>query len=144
MELDWMGILITLAVFAAGYLWGMYRGMERVATMMLEEPERFQEIMAMTKKIKAEAQQEQEGLEAEIAIEREQGLYYFYTNKGEFLAQGQDFVTVFKHMRDRFPNRGFRIAQHYQQLSAEETEVMVKALYQVFGDKAKSQERQKV
>jgi aspartate/methionine/tyrosine aminotransferase len=142
--MDWNLLLYLALAFAAGYFWGMFRGMQRIAMMMIEDPKRFREIMDMSQQIKNEAVLDASEEQAEIKVERDQGQYYMYTGTGEFLAQGEDFHTVFVRIRDRFPGRAFRVAREYTTLSREETDSLVRAVFEVFGDKTPDQERQKV
>lgn len=73
--------------------------------------------------------------ETMINIEQHQGQYYAFAVSGEFLAQGQDFDTMFGIIKQRFPERNFRVERLQHQLSEEEVNRMVKSIFKTFGDR---------
>jgi hypothetical protein len=73
--------------------------------------------------------------ETRLEIERVDGRYFAYAEGGEFLAQGQDFRGLMETMKQRFPNRDFRINKYQPQLTEEETGRLVASIFQVYGDK---------
>ncbi len=73
--------------------------------------------------------------ECHFNVERHQGQYYAFADSGEFLAQGTDFRTMFESIKQRFPNRNFRIQRMQTELTEEETNRMVRAIFETFGDK---------
>lgn len=73
--------------------------------------------------------------ETVIDIQRVDSQYFAYSTEGEFVAQGSDFKKLFETMKSRFPNRGFRINKNQETLTEEEVSVMVKTIFEVFGDK---------
>lgn len=71
--------------------------------------------------------------ECHFDVERFDGHYYAYAVDGEFLAQGPDFKTMFQTIKQRFPNRSFRINKLQTELTEEEQGRMVKAILDTFG-----------
>jgi hypothetical protein len=70
-----------------------------------------------------------------INVEQHQGQYYAFATTGEFLAQGADFDTMFGVIKQRFPERNFRVEKMQAQLSEEEVGRMVKSIFKTFGDR---------
>jgi ATP-dependent protease HslVU (ClpYQ) ATPase subunit len=131
-----MEIIIYLVVFFAGVVLGWYRGVHNMARMMLEEPEKFQELMQTVKRAKLEAKLDEDmenDRETEIDVEREEGIYYAYSSQGEFLAQGPDFRTMIEVIKKRFPGRSFRINRYNPKLTEEETQRLIISVYEAFG-----------
>jgi hypothetical protein len=71
-----------------------------------------------------------------LRFERVSGCYYAYAeSSGQFLAQGQDFLSLFESIKDRFPGQNFRVNKQQTELSDEEVGSMVQSIFTVFGDK---------
>lgn len=79
-----------------------------------------------------------EQAECWFSVERHQGQYYAFAENGEFLAQGTDFKTLFSSIKQRFPNRNFRVQRLQTELTEEESGRMVKAIFETFGDNYES------
>lgn len=73
--------------------------------------------------------------ETQIEIERHSGRYYVYTTEGEFLAHGDEFRGLFEDIKQRFPDRKFRLKNYQARLTEEESQRMVKNLFEVFDEK---------
>lgn len=71
----------------------------------------------------------------EFDLERVHNSYYAYAKSGEFLAQGPDFSTLFSTIKQRFPDRSFRVNPRSTELSAEESQELIRAVVATFGDK---------
>lgn len=75
-------------------------------------------------------------LEEVLRLERVDTQYFAYADStGQFLAQGQDFPSVFQAIKDRCPGQKFRVNRTQQGFSDEEVGSMVHSIFQVFGDK---------
>lgn len=141
-----MELLVILAAFIAGFLIGYWRGLHKLAEKMLQDPDNFARLIQQVKKAKESAKLDDDmknDRETVIDMEREQGQYYAYATTGEFLAQGQDFRAVFETIKKRFPNRSFRVNRVNAKLTEEETERMIKSIFETFGDQAQEQSNQK-
>lgn len=93
----------------------------RIVTGELDVKQHVREILEIPKE------------ECHFDVERFDGHYYAYAVDGEFLAQGQDFRTMFQTIKQRFPNRSFRINSFETKLSEEEQRHMVTAILDTFG-----------
>lgn len=69
-----------------------------------------------------------------LKIERVDSQYFAYTTAGEFLAQGSDFRGLFENIKNRYPNKSFRLDKYQAELTEEETGKLVKSIFDVFGD----------
>ncbi len=72
--------------------------------------------------------------ECRFDVERHGEQYFAYAEGGEFLAQGNDFRSMFQNIKQRFPGRNFRINRLQSELTEEESQRMVHAVFDVFGD----------
>lgn len=141
-----MELIVYLIVFIAGMALGWYRGINSLAKMMLEDPGKFEQLVRDIARVRQEAKLEDDmknDRETVIDIDREQGQYYAYSQKGEFLAQGQDFRSLLESIKGRFPGRSFRINKYNPKLTEEETQRLISSLFETFGDKAEAQSSQK-
>jgi hypothetical protein len=131
-------IIYLILAFAVGVALGYARGVKSVAEIMIDSPDKFREIMNMARKAR-EGQQLDEDMENDketvIDIDREGGQYYAYASTGEFLAQAQDFRAMFELIKKRFPGRTFRINKYNAKLTEEETQRMIRAVFESFGEK---------
>jgi hypothetical protein len=124
-------LLIFVIAFAIG--WWM-----RTATMLnkiLRDPDNMIDLLTKFKKLKDEEESESDPITGDqtlLNIERVSGVYYAYGTNGEFLAQGPDFRTMFQTIKDRFPNRDFRIDKYQPNLTEDETVKLVKSVFEVF------------
>lgn len=130
-------IWLAIGAFIVGFAIGWYRGLSRVASLMLEDPEKFKNLMKEVERSRQQVQQFKD--EWVINIECEQNQYYAYTVDGKFLAQGEDFTVMFNGIKDRFPGQSFRINKELPNLSKEEMTKLIKALFEVFGNNAQEQ-----
>lgn len=78
---------------------------------------------------------EEDKEECVFGVERHQGQYYAFAESGEFLAQGPDFREMFAVIKKRFPNRSFRVNRSQEDLTAEESQQMVDAIFETFGER---------
>jgi len=141
-----MDIIIILSAFVIGFAVGYWRGLHKLAENMLNDPEKFAVLIRQIKKARSEAQLDDDmanGRETVIDVEREQGQYYAYAATGEFLAQGQNFRDMFNTIKKRFPGRSFRINKYNPKLTEEETQKLIKSVFETFGDNAEDQSNQK-
>lgn len=83
----------------------------------------------------AASEEDRQSQEEALTIERHQDQYLIYGDSLGFLAQGQTFQEAFARVRDRYPGRSFRIRDYQTTLSEEEAGRMVRAVFDVFGDK---------
>jgi hypothetical protein len=124
-------LLIFIIAFAIG--WWM-----RTATMLnkiLRDPDNMIDLLTKFKKLKDEEESELDPITGDqilLNIERVSGVYYAYGTNGEFLAQGPDFRTMFQTIKDRFPNKDFRIDKYQPNLTEDETVKLVKSVFEVF------------
>jgi hypothetical protein len=78
----------------------------------------------------------EETSEEVLRLERVDAQYFAYADSsGKFLAQGQDFLSVFQSIKDRFPGQRFRVNRTQTGFSEEEVGSMVQSIFKVFGDK---------
>jgi len=132
-----MEIIIYVVVFIVGVMLGYARGVKNVAEIMIDDPEKFKEIMQMARKAREEQKLNEDmknDRETVIDVEREQGIYYAYAEGGEFLAQAPDFRTMFDVIKQRFPGRSFRINKYNPRLTEEESQRLLKAVFESFGE----------
>jgi hypothetical protein len=73
--------------------------------------------------------------QCEFKLERVHNSYYAYSKTGEFLAQGPDFGSLFRAIKQRFPGRSFRVNPKDTELSVEESQELIRAVVATFGDK---------
>ena len=132
-------LIISILAVAVAWFLGYSRGVKNTTELMIDEPERFQKILREVKRIKESQQLDDDfenNRETVIDIDREEGQYYAYASSGEFLAQGPDFRTMFERIKSRFPGRSFRINKYNAKLTDAETERMIKAVFESFGQEA--------
>ena len=72
---------------------------------------------------------------SEFKLERVHDSYYAYSKTGEFLAQGPDFGSLFRAIKQRFPGRTFRVNPKDTELTVEESQELIRAVVATFGDK---------
>ena len=139
-------LIIYILLFLVGFALGYMRGMHKITEFMINNPDKFSEMIQAARKQIAEAKLDDDvanNRETVIDIDREQNQYYAYATNGEFLAQGEDFKTVFERIKKRFPGRSFRINKYNAKLTEEETTRMVKAVFESFGETPPSESSQK-
>ena len=140
-----MDTIIILSVFVIGFAIGYWRGLHKLAENMLNDPDKFAKLIQQVKKAKSEAQLEDDMANDRatlIDVEREHGQYYAYANTGEFLAQGQNFRDMLDTIKKRFPGRSFRINKYNPKLTDEETQRLIKSVFEAFDDKVEEQSNQ--
>lgn len=140
-----MEIIIYVVVFVVGWAVGYARGVKSVAEIMIQDPDKFRDIMRMAQKAREELQlteDMQHDRETVIDMEHAQGQYYAYTAAGEFLAQGSSFGAVFGEIKTRYPGRSFRINKHNPTLTEEQSQHMMQAVLDTFSEKPKAQSDQ--
>lgn len=139
-------VIYLIIAFVAGLALGYMRGVKSVAEIMIDNPEKFREIMKDVSRLRSERKLEEDmknDNETVIDIDREQGIYYAYAATGEFLAQGQDFRSMMDSIKKRFPGRSFRINKYNPKLTEEETQRLISAVFESFGEKAPGDINQK-
>jgi uncharacterized protein YneF (UPF0154 family) len=139
-------VIYLLIAFAIGAAIGYIRGVKNVAEIMIDDPDKFREIMKDVARLRSERQLEDDmkhDRETIIDIDREQGIYYAYASSGEFLAQGPDFRSMMDGIKKRFPGRSFRINKYNPKLTEEETQRLVSAVFDSFGEKTSDDINQK-
>lgn len=76
-----------------------------------------------------------------LTIEKHNSHYYAYNDEHKFLAQGSDFIELLTNIKNRFPGQDFRIVKDQKGLTEEEAGRMIKAIFEVFGDKEAAKEK---
>lgn len=76
-----------------------------------------------------------------LTIEKHEQLYFAYNDEHKFLAQGGDFTELLTNLKSRFPGQDFRIVKDQEGLTEEESGRMIKAIFEVFGDKNSAEEK---
>jgi hypothetical protein len=129
-------LVLWAAVIWAAYrigqlsiLWPIQRVLTRVAA---EQGQTLDQLLADVGEPSRDSNQNKE---TPLVIERVGSKYYVYEDQGQFLAQGEDFDQLFSDIRDRFPNRNFRVPSTPQGFSAEEAGRMTDSIFRVFGEK---------
>jgi hypothetical protein len=125
-----MEIILVLVAFALGWF---LRGMS-LMNAMFKNPDKMIDLLQQYKEVKDSDDDEPVSKTDEILldIQREQGNYYAYSSQGQFLAQGADFRSMFQSIKDRYPNKQFRIDKYQPNLTEEETGRLVKSVFEVF------------
>ncbi len=139
-------IIYMLLIFVVGFALGYMRGMRKITEFMLTDPQQFDKLIKEARKQLADAKLDDDvenHRETVIDIDREQNQYYAYAADGEFLAQGEDFKTMFERIKQRFPGRSFRINKYNAKLTEEETGLMVRAVFESFGETPPDEYNQK-
>lgn len=81
------------------------------------------------------------GSEDQLTIEKHNQTYFAYNQEHKFLAQGTTFIELMSNLKARFPGKDFKIQQDQKCLSDEESGQMVKAIFEVFGDRKSAEEK---
>ena len=76
-----------------------------------------------------------------LTIEKHEQLYFAYNDEHKFLAQGSDFVELLTNLKTRFPGQDFKVVKDQKGLTEEESGSMVRAIFEVFGDKTEVKEQ---
>lgn len=76
-----------------------------------------------------------------LTIEKHNATYFAYNQEHKFLAQGATFIELMSNLKARFPGKDFKIQQDQKCLSDEESGQMVKAIFEVFGDRKSAEEK---
>ncbi len=79
--------------------------------------------------------EEAQGPEETMKVERVEGQYFAYGDSLGFLAQGDNFREMFDRIKHRFPGHSFRIRDYQTSLTEEESGRLLRAVFEVFGDK---------
>lgn len=127
--IEWMVIGIGL--------WIAFR-MGQISVLMLLKQEVRERILAgrtSDSAVRDVLAIEEPSEECVFAVEKHQGHYYAFAESGEFLAQGTDFRSMFGSIKQRFPNRRFRVNRMQAELTDEEAGRMVQAIFETFGDR---------
>jgi hypothetical protein len=133
-------MLLELVLWAA-VIWAAYRvgqlsilmPIQRVLTRVAAEQGQTLDQLLMD--VEGSVTDPSQSKETPLVIERVDSKYYVYEDQGQFLAQGEDFDQLFADIRDRFPNRNFRVPSTPQGFSAEEAGRMTQSIFRVFGEK---------
>ena len=73
-----------------------------------------------------------------LRLERVDSQYFAYANDGQFLAQGTDFRGLFETLKQRYPDKNFRIDRYQAEFTEEEAGRMIKSIFEVFGNGEKT------
>lgn len=123
-------ILIILAI---GFMLGWWIRGILILNKMLRDPDSMINLLTKYKEVKDSVDDDPiKSTETLLNVERVSNVYYAYSSTGEFLAQGSDFRTMFQTIKDRFPNRSFRIGKYQPNLSEEEVGKLVTSVFEVF------------
>lgn len=76
-----------------------------------------------------------------LTIEKHEQLYFAYNEEHKFLAQGSNFVELLTNLKSRFPGQDFKIVKEQEGLTEEESGRMVKAIFEVFGERKSAEEQ---
>lgn len=76
-----------------------------------------------------------------LIIEKHNQMYFAYNDNHKFLSQGNNFVELMTNLKNRFPGQDFKIVKEQEHLTEEETGLMVKAIFEVFGDRKSAEEK---
>lgn len=125
--------MIELLIFGIAFAIGWWMRTATMLNKILRDPDNMIDLLNKYKKIKDEVEIDPvTDDQILLSIERVSGVYYAYGTDGEFLAQGPDFRTMFQTIKDRFPNRDFRLNKYQPNLTEEETIKLVKSVFEVF------------
>ena len=129
-----LGFMIWLSWKAGQYvmLTGMRKLLEAIARDQNTTVEQL--IAKAEKSMEKEAKPEVDKEEIWIEIERLGHQYYAYKSGGDFLAQGCDFPELFQRMKQQYPGENFRLPLKPQGLSKDESDRMVTAIFDVYGN----------
>jgi hypothetical protein len=122
-------------LLVAGFVWMAFKlGQASILSLLKEDLRRriISGELAVSENIRDALDIPQE--ECKFDVERVGEHYYAYASNGEFLAQGPDFRTMFQTIKQRFPGRNFRINKLQSELTEEESQRMVLAIYETFGE----------
>jgi hypothetical protein len=135
-----MEILITAIV---AFVFGYWLNNIVIIRRVLRDPETM---IKLLEKYKQAKDQEESTIipieETLLSIDRVEGMYYAYEKDGKFLAQGTDFRTMFQTIKDRFPQRSFRIDKYQANLTEEEAGRLVKSVFEVFAEDSSEKSKQ--
>lgn len=98
-------------------------------------------IVTMAREIAQEMSATTEREQTTFAIEKHQDQYFAYSEAHEFLGQGNSLVGLLQCLKDRYPGRTFRINREQLNFSQEETDQLIRAIFEVFGDHNKEEKR---
>jgi hypothetical protein len=119
----WHYLFIALAVYLAFRL-----GQASILILLKDElRRRIEQGESPAQAVRGIVTQEIELAADTVRWERHDNLYYAYAGSGEFLAQGQDLVSVLADIRLRYPRRQFQLDPHNSQVSAAELEQLIRA-----------------
>lgn len=92
-------------------------------------------IVKIAKEVASQINETNNSTEQQIVIEKHHDQYYLFNEENKFLAQGEDFTELMNNLKSRFPGQDFKIVKDQNNLTEEESGRMVKAIFEVFGDK---------
>ena len=98
-------------------------------------------IVKIAKEVAAQLNDIAKNDEQILTIEKHEQLYFAYNDEHKFLAQGSDFVELLTNLKTRFPGQDFRVVKDQEGLTEEESGRMIKAIFEVFGDKTEVKEQ---
>lgn len=70
-----------------------------------------------------------------LEIERVDTQYFAYTSAGEFMGQGTNFKGLFETLKERHPEKNFRLDKNQKSLTTAEVDEMIKCIFEVYNDK---------
>jgi hypothetical protein len=106
-----------------------------IALLKDEVRERMLGVESANVAVKAIIDTDEAAEHCEFKLERVHNHYYAYAVSGEFLAQGPDFGSLFSAIKQRFPQRTFKVNPKGAELSEAECQELIRAVVATFGDK---------
>jgi hypothetical protein len=140
--MDWASIIIQAVAIFAAFKVGQWSIIVPMRSLMAKIARRhnldLEQVLEQALKDELQAlaaEEETPKDERAVTVERVGNSYYAYGAEGEFLAQGQDFRSMFEIIKVRFPNMNFHVARTMTTLTEEESQRMIATVFEVFGDK---------
>lgn len=133
-NIDWLTVLMLLGVCWFFYRLGQAAAIKSIADDLVENLRNKGMELELDENGDVVSVKSQ-GNETILVIEPVGAKYYAYTDAGEFIAQGEDFTTMFTDIKSRFPNQSFKIAKEQRMLTDEEMTELTKSVFQIFGEK---------
>lgn len=137
-NIDWLTILMLLGVCWFFYRLGQAAAIKSIADDLVENLKN-KGIELTTDENGDIVVVKSQGDATILVIEPVGPKYYAYTDAGEFIAQGEDFTTMFTDIKSRFPNQSFKIAKEQKMLTEAEMTELTKSVFQIFGEKHENQ-----
>jgi hypothetical protein len=119
----WDYIVVALGLYLAFRL-----GQASILILLKDElRQRIEQGESPAQAVRGIVTQEIERTADTVRWERHDNLYYAYAGSGEFLAQGQDLVSMLADIKLRYPRRQFQLDTHNSKVTAAELEQLIRA-----------------